>query len=52
MYYNFFFFWKYDVYEIMSKKNGRARLATDDKIIRGMRIAYLINKTTNTQSEY
>ena len=34
------------------EKYSRARQATDDKIIRRMRIACLIPKATNTHSEY
>jgi hypothetical protein len=39
------------VYEIMWK-NGTARQATDDNIIRRMRFACWITKATDTQSEY
>jgi hypothetical protein len=34
------------------EKYGRARQATDDNIIRRMRIAYWITKATDTHSEY
>jgi hypothetical protein len=40
------------VYEIMWKKYGRARQATDDNIIRRMRFACWITKATDTHSEY
>ena len=38
-----------DVYEMMWKKHGRAREATDDNIIRRMRFACSITKATYTQ---
>jgi hypothetical protein len=40
------------VYEIMWKENGRARQATDENIIRRMRIARWITKATHIHSEY
>ena len=36
----------------MGEKCGRARQATDDNIIRRIRIACWITKATNTHSEY
>jgi hypothetical protein len=38
------------VYEIIWKKYGRARQATDGNIIWRMRIAYWISKATDTHS--
>jgi len=35
----------------MGKRNDKARQATDDTIIRYIRIAYWITKATNTHSE-
>jgi hypothetical protein len=40
------------VYEIMWKKYGKARQATDDNIIRRMRFACSVTKATHTHSEY
>jgi hypothetical protein len=38
------------VYEIMWKKYGTARQATDDNIVRRMRFACWITKATDTQN--
>jgi hypothetical protein len=40
------------VYEIMWKKYGAARQATDDNIIRRMAVSCWITKPTDTHSEY
>jgi hypothetical protein len=45
------FFESRAVYEIMWKKYGRARQATDDSIIGGIRFTCCINKATDTHSE-
>jgi hypothetical protein len=38
------------VYEIMWKKYGRARQATNDDVVRNMRFAWWINKATGTHT--
>jgi len=40
------------VYEMMWKKYGKARQATDDNILRRMPVEGRITKATNTHSEY
>ena len=50
--FNFFFFGNRDVYEIMWKKLGTTRHATDYNIIRRARFACWIPKATDTHSEY
>jgi len=40
------------VYEIMWKKQGRDRQATDNNITRRMRFAFWMIKATDTHSEY
>jgi hypothetical protein len=47
-----FFFENRDVYDIVWKNVVESRQATDDNIIRLMRIARWVPKATNTRSEY
>jgi hypothetical protein len=49
---NFFFCRKRAIYEMMWKKYGTARQATDNNITRRMRFACRITKATDTHSEY
>jgi hypothetical protein len=51
-YVQYLFFQTRSFYEIMWKKYGKARQATDDNIIGGMRIVCWINRATDTHSEY
>jgi hypothetical protein len=48
----FFFFFENRAIYYISEKYGRARLATDNNIIRRMRFACWITKATDTHSEY
>jgi hypothetical protein len=50
--YSITFFENRSVYEIMWKKYGTARQATDDNIIRRMRFARWVTKATDTHPEY